>query len=224
MPSAAAMRAMPLPRPFSATLCYEELALYHETVPLSMDNWSLHPHEYDALVANLTRTRTRRLSMRQHRRLSALMTICFAVTPRPLCVDDASAGVLRHPRTAPDGTHSAVDAMCVSLEGLEAVATYFASLPHGPWFLPNVMQDFLAQWHPNTTWFRELLEETEQMSTAAWASAADRALAMELATKLRHEACTAPQPIRDALVRDALNSAHVAVSDWGIRSLTVARI
>lgn len=215
---------MPLPRPFSATLSHEELALYHETLPLSMRNWALQPHEYDALVANLTRTRTRRLSMRQHRRLSALMTICFAVTPRPLCVDDASAAVLRHPRTAPDGTRSAVDAMCASLEGLEAVATYFASLPHGPWFLPNVMQDFLAESHPDTIWFRELLDEADEMSAAGWVSAADQELAMELVNKLCHEVVRAPRHIRDALWRDALNSTRADVRDWSARCLSPAGI
>lgn len=216
------MRAMPSPRPLSATLSYEELSLYHETLPLSMRDWDLQSHEYDALIANLPSTRTRRLSLTQHRRLSALMTILFTVTPRPLCADDASAAVLRHPRTAPDGTRSAVETMCASLEGLEAVAAFFATLPHGPWFLPNVMQDFLAEWHPDTTWFRELHEEAERMTSAHWASPADRALAVELATKLRHEALRAPRRIRDALVRDALNSAHPAVSDWGVESLTGA--
>lgn len=213
---------MPSPHPLSATLSHEELSLYHETLPLSMRDWDLQSHEYDALLSNLPNTRTRRLSMTQHRRLSALMTILFTVTPRPLCADDASAAVLRHPRTAPDGTHSAVDAMCAGLQGLEAVAAYFATLPHGPWFLPNVMQDFLAEWHPNITWFRELHEEAEEMSSAHWPSPADRALAVALVTKLRDEALRAPRRIRDALVRDALNSAHASVSDWGVRSLAVA--
>lgn len=46
--------------------------------------------------------------------------------------DDASAAVLRHPRTAPSGNGPAVDVMCAGLEQLEAVASYFRSLPRGP--------------------------------------------------------------------------------------------
>jgi hypothetical protein len=205
--------------PLSATLGYEELALYHETLPLFMRDWELLPHEYDALIANLSQTRTRRLSTKQHRRLSALMTILFSVSPRPIHIDGASVAVLRHPRTAPDGGQPAVDVMCTSLEGLEDVAAYFQSLPHGPWLLPGVLHDFLAQWHPRIQWYRELLEEAELMCTCVRASDADRTLARVLATKLREEALLAPRHIRDGLLRDALNSPHPSVCAWGARSL-----
>jgi len=211
--------AVPRALPLSATLSLEELKLYHEVLPLTMQNWELHPNEYDALVANLTRTRTRRLSMKQHRRLSALMEIQFSVSPRPLMYDDASAAVLRHPRTAPSGRGRAVDVMCAGLEALEAVATYFRSLPHGPWLLPGVVQDFLLEFEPDTWWYCELMEEAENASTAAWASDADRALACDLSSALRGETLQAPRHIREALLLHALRSQHPAVAAWGARAI-----
>ena len=201
--------------PLSATLGLEELKLYHEVLPFTIRNWDLTPGEYDALVANLAGTRTRRLSMKQHRRLSALMEIQFSISPRPLMYDDASAAVLRHPRSAPGGHGAAVETMCAGLEQLEDVAAYFRSLPHGPWLLPGVLQDFLLEFEPDTRWYCELLEEAERASTGSYVSEADRVLAKELSCRLREEMLRVPRRIREAVLLHALRSACPAVSAWG---------
>lgn len=208
-------RALPSTLPLSATLNDEELALYHEVLPSSMRAWDLRPSEYDALVANLAKTRTRRLSLKQHRRLSALMQIMFAITPRPLCFDESRAVVLRHPRTAPCGTRAAVDVMCASLEELESVAAYFQSLPHGPWLLPGVLNDFLVARAPHTRWYRELMEESEDVGASDRESEQDRSRARNLATALRTAALQAPHAIREALLQDARQSPCTAVARWG---------
>lgn len=201
--------------PLSTTLDHEELRLYHEVLPFTMQNWDLHDAEYDALVANLASTRTRRLSMKQHRRLSALMEIQFSVSPRPLMYDDASASVLRHPRSAPGGNGTAVDVMCAGLEQLEDVAAYFRTLPHGPWLLPGILQDFLLEFEPDIRWYCELLEEAERASTASYLSEADHVLARRLSCRLRAEALRAPRRIREAVLIHALRSPCPAVSAWG---------
>lgn len=203
-------RALPL----SATLGHEELSLYHEVLPYTMRHWELQPAEYDALVGNLSRTRTRRLSTKQHRRLSALMEIQFSISPRPLMYDDASAAVLRHPRSAPGGASAAVDVMCAGLGPLEAVAAYFRSLPHGPWLLPGVLQDLLLQFASETWWYCELMQEAERASTASWASDADRALAGSLSRRLRDEVLCAPRRIRESVLAHAARSPYAGVAAW----------
>lgn len=208
--------------PLSATLGLEELKLYHEVLPFTMRNWDLTPGEYDALVTNLAGTRTRRLSMKQHRRLSALMEIQYSISPRPLMYDDASAAVLRHPRSAPGGHGVAVETMCAGLEQLEDVAAYFRSLPHGPWLLPGVLQDFLLEFEPDTWWYCELLEEAERASTASYESEADRALARTLASRLREEILQSPPRIREALLLHTLRSPCPAVSAWSARVLAAS--
>lgn len=207
----------PRPLPLSATFGLEELKLYHEVLPFTMRNWDLTPGEYDALVTNLAGTRTRRLSMKQHRRLSALMEIQFSISPRPLMYDDASAAVLRHPHSAPGGNGPAVEVMCTGLEQLEEVAAYFRSLPHGPWMLPGVLQDFLLEFAPDTWWCCELLEEAERASTASYRSEADRMLARDLSVRLRDEVLRSPRRIREAVLVHALRSPSPDVSVWSAR-------
>ena len=180
--------SMPHPLPLSATMGNEELALYHETIPLTVSGWDVSPAQYDALIANLDRTRCERLSMKQHRRLSAIIQIAQKLSPAPLFYDDASAAVLLHPGTAPCGSRRAIDVMCSGLEGLEAVAQHFHALPHGPWLLPNVLHHFVEAWWPHTRWYLELLEDAERMSMDRRTGPAERALARRLGRVLPAEA------------------------------------
>ncbi len=212
--------SMPHPLPLSATMGNEELALYHETIPLTVSGWDVSPAQYDALIANLDRTRCERLSMKQHRRLSAIIQIAQKLSPAPLFYDDASAAVLLHPGTAPCGSRRAIDVMCSGLEGLEAVAQHFHALPHGPWLLPNVLHHFVEAWWPHTRWYLELLEDAERMGMDRRTGPAERALARRLGRVLRAEAMRVPVEIRQGLLRDAAQSYLPGVSRWASRMLT----
>lgn len=199
----------------------EDLAMFHEDIPQVVRDWGVCAPEYNALLANLPLTHTHRLSTKQHRRLSALMDIWFSVTPRPLYPHDACGAVLQHPRSAPDGVGRALDVMCGSLEGLEAVAEYFQSLSHGPCLLPGVLQDLLLASEPSARWYRELLEDSERTCTWELAGPQDRALAEALGATLRAEALCAPQAIRATILRDALQSPRPSIRAWAEQWLAV---
>lgn len=213
--------AMPDRVPHSAEYALADLAMFHEDIPQVVSDWGVRAPEYNALLANLPLTHTHRLSTKQHRRLSALMDIWFSVTPRPIEPHNACGAVLQHPRSAPNGDGRALDVMCASLEGLEAVAEYFQSLSHGPCLLPGMLQDLLLTSEPCPRWYRELLEEAERMCTWELAGPEGRALADGLGATLRAEALCAPQAIRATILRDALQSTCPSISAWGEQWLTV---
>lgn len=214
----------PGPLPLSATMSDEERDHFHETIPLMVSAWGVSRREYDALVGNLDMTNFGRLSMKQHRRLSALIEIAQKLPPTPICYDDASADVLRHPLTAPCGTRPALDVMCTGLDELEAVASYFKTLPHGPWLLPGILHDFLEAWQPDTRWYIELMEEAESMGTQARYSLEDPGLARTLSEKLREVAASAPASVRTDLLRCALASRSGVIFKWAADLLSETRV
>ncbi len=212
---------MPDRIPHTVEESLESLEMYHEHIQRVVCDWGVLDDEYHALLANLPLTHSNRLSFKQHRRLSALSDIWFSLTPPPLEPNHFCAAVLQLPRSAPDGVGRALDVMCASLEGLEAVAEYFQSLSYGPCLLPGMLQDLLLTYEHSPRWYRELLEEAEQICTWELAGREGRALAEGLGATLRAEALRAPQGIRATILRDALQSPRPSISAWGEQWLTV---
>lgn len=200
--------------PFSATLTDSQLWEIHDSIPGALREWDLRPDQYKSLVANLPMTDAHRLSRKQHRRLSALIEVFRATSPHPLYCDGGRSHVLRHPRTAPCGTRCALDLMCSGLEGLEAMAAYVPTLPHGLWLLPDVLQVFLQFRYPDVGWFRELLEVAAESWWSEFGPVEDRLRDRDLVMKLLDEVLLAPSEVREDLLQELQESANPFLSEW----------
>lgn len=201
----------------------EELDLYLEVIPRTVrKSWHLSRAQADALLGDLHEGMTMPLTAAQHGRLTALLTIHHALTPRPLMHGRGFGAVLHHPRTAPDGTRAAISALCEDQSALDRVAAFIHNLPHGPLLLPGVLTDLVASGTYRPELVADLFAEARVLCDdplPTWRDPADRAEARSLVALLEAAVRDAPCAVRRQVLTAMACEAEPGTAAWALQEL-----